>query len=68
MNAAAPMNTIWIVCPTTGERISTSIETDAVSFGALPSRMLTLVCPACGEIHPWAEMGGHLVVQPLKAN
>jgi endogenous inhibitor of DNA gyrase (YacG/DUF329 family) len=55
------MSTIWIVCPKSGKDVSTGIETDAVSFAALPGWTLTLTCPACGKIHPWADMQGHLV-------
>jgi hypothetical protein len=58
------MGTIWIRCPTTGKTVTPDIQTDAVSFEALPAFTLTLTCPSCGEIHPWTKMGGHLVDTP----
>jgi len=57
-------NVIWITCPTTGQHVSTGIETDAESFAALPAWTLTLTCPACGQVHPWADMQGTLVDEP----
>jgi hypothetical protein len=55
------MSVIWIICPTSGRDVSTGIETDAESFAALPGWTLTLTCPACGNIHPWADMRGYLI-------
>ena len=58
------MSVIWITCPATGRHVSTGIETDAESFAALPAWTLTLTCPACGDVHPWADMQGTLVETP----
>ena len=58
------MNVIWIVSPTTGKDVSTGIKMDAANFASLPRQALTLVCPECGKIHLWAEMGGHMVDTP----
>jgi hypothetical protein len=58
------MRVIWIVCPSSGRHISTGIETDVDSFDALPAWTLTLTCPDCGQIHPWADMQGTLLPMP----
>jgi endogenous inhibitor of DNA gyrase (YacG/DUF329 family) len=60
------VSVIWITCPTTGRQVSTGIETDAESFAALPAWTLTLTCPDCGQIHPWADMQGVLVETPAE--
>ena len=65
-NAESVVAVIWITCPTTGRSVSTGIETDAESFEALPAFVLTLVCGACGETHPWADMQGQLIDGPPK--
>ena len=60
------MNAIRITCPTTAETVTTEIRTDAASFELFPALVLSLKCPSCGEVHRWAEMGGHLVDDPPK--
>jgi hypothetical protein len=61
------MGIVWIVCPVTGEYVSTEIETDEESFSQLPGFTLTLVCPACGETHAWADMHGTLVDETIRS-
>lgn len=58
------MGVVWITCPTKGERVSTGIETDQESLDAIPSWAAQYPCPACGEVHVWADVKAELVEEP----
>ncbi len=47
------MSVIMILCPNTGQEISTGFEADARSFRRLPKMLTYSRCPACGLEHPW---------------
>jgi hypothetical protein len=49
------MSNIMVRCPTTGDQISTGIETDQATFDRLPVVTSRLLCPACGKEHAWAK-------------
>jgi len=47
------MGTIVTICPVTGVDISTGIETDPVSFAAMPNVASLVHCPICNAEHEW---------------
>lgn len=53
------MGILWIVCPVTGRKVSTGIETDRDSFDQIPATPMK--CPDCGEQHAWKAMQPKLV-------
>lgn len=54
------MGVVTFTCPTTGETISTGIETDAESFALVDAFDVRLRCPLCGERHDWPELNARL--------
>ena len=50
---ASVMGVIMIQCPHTGLAVSTGIETDDETFGALPDSLGLAICPKCGLKHTW---------------
>jgi hypothetical protein len=47
------MGAIMIRCPTTGQPVTTGIETDSYSFKQLPDVLSHSQCPLCGCEHSW---------------
>ena len=55
------MSVITILCPRTGERISTGIRTDPATFEAIEEIRSTAKCWACGRDHGWSKRWATLV-------
>jgi predicted RNA-binding Zn-ribbon protein involved in translation (DUF1610 family) len=49
------MGVVTITCPSTGQEITTGIETDEETFSCLPDVESHTLCPACGETHSWSK-------------
>jgi endogenous inhibitor of DNA gyrase (YacG/DUF329 family) len=49
------MGAIMIRCPTTGQSVTTGIETDPHSFKQLPDVLSRSRCPVCGHEHSWSK-------------
>ena len=47
------MGLLMIVCPNTGQPISTGIETDEYSLDQVPDVLARTRCPLCGLDHSW---------------
>ena len=47
------LGTVTIKCPSTGDQVSTGIETDRASFDLLPDVLSHSRCPVCGLEHAW---------------
>jgi endogenous inhibitor of DNA gyrase (YacG/DUF329 family) len=47
------MGTVMIRCPTTGDPVSTEIETEPSIFQKLPEVEARMHCPRCGKRHVW---------------
>lgn len=47
------MGIVTFTCPTTGDHISTGIETDPASFALVDAFDVRLRCPVCGQRHDW---------------
>lgn len=54
------MGTVVIKCDATGLDFSVGIETDEISFGALPDIRLKTRCPHCGSEHNWSTRQARL--------
>ena len=42
------MGALVFVCPTSGHEVSTGLEIDPESYGALPEVLADIKCPHCG--------------------
>jgi len=63
------MGIVTFTCPTTGDTISTGIETDDESFALVDAFYVRLRCPLCGFDHEWDQINPRLVDElPDKAN
>jgi hypothetical protein len=49
------MSFITVMCPKTGDLISTGIEIDAGSFAGSPTTVFRTRCQACGSEHAWSK-------------
>ena len=58
------MSLVMILCPTTGQAVSTEIETEPSVFSTLPQIESRIVCPACGEDHVWTRRDAWLAESP----
>ena len=58
------MSAVMIKCPSTGDFISTGIETDPESFRNLPDVLAHSRCPLCGLEHAWWKREASLDVPP----
>ena len=58
------MSSVMIRCPNTGEAVSTAIETEPAVFRKLPNIPSRMLCPACGEEHPWTVSAAWLSNEP----
>ena len=47
------MGVMMITCPNTGRAVPTGIETDGLSFAAIPDVPIQTKCPVCGSVHVW---------------
>ena len=63
------MAAMMIRCPTTGQAVSTQIETEPQVFRDLPDVSARLRCPLCREEHVWstaeAWLGEPLLLSPV---
>jgi hypothetical protein len=57
------MGVVTILCPRTGERVSTGLETDAATFEAIEEIRSTVKCWACGGEHAWSKRWASLVAE-----
>jgi len=55
------MSVIVILCPKTGQQVSTGIEIDSVAFDAMPLTTRIVDCWACGGRHSWSRRWATLV-------
>jgi hypothetical protein len=46
---------VTIMCPKTGDFVSTGIDLDADRFKAYPPTVSRLRCPSCGSEHAWSK-------------
>ena len=51
--SADPVGIVVILCPHSGQEISTGIEIDEASFRKLPDVLVRSRCPQCGMQHAW---------------
>ena len=58
------MSLVMIKCPVTGGAVSTSIETEPMSFRRLPKVTARMRCPACGQDHEWSVGSAWLSGEP----
>lgn len=58
------MGIVTFTCPTTGDDVSTGIETDSESFALVDAFDVRLRCPLCGQEHKWAELTPRLEDAP----
>lgn len=58
------MSSVMIRCPSTGEAVSTAIETEPNVFRRLPKVAARMHCPACGEEHVWSVDSAWLANEP----
>ena len=49
------MGMVMIMCPSTGQEITTGIETDEETFNCLPDVETRTLCPVCGAVHSWSK-------------
>jgi predicted RNA-binding Zn-ribbon protein involved in translation (DUF1610 family) len=49
------MGMVMITCPSTGQEITTGIETDEETFNGLPDVQTETLCPVCGGVHSWSK-------------
>jgi hypothetical protein len=49
------MGVITILCPKTGQQVSTGIQMDQASFKAMPIKQSVMRCWACGGEHSWSK-------------
>ena len=45
------MGILAFICPATGQKVSTGLETDPDSFASLPNGVSEVHCPYCSEPH-----------------
>jgi hypothetical protein len=62
------MASVMICCPQTGEDVPTGIETDSVTWRRFPSVLSTVLCPSCGDVHPWFRDRAWLADSPGRIN
>ena len=55
------MSIVAILCPKTGQRVSTGIEMDQAAFSAMPLTTRIVDCWACGGRHSWSRRWATLV-------
>jgi hypothetical protein len=58
------MSSVMIRCPTTGDSVSTEIETEPNVFRKLPNVAARMRCPACGQEHMWMTSSAWLSTGP----
>jgi hypothetical protein len=49
------MGVITILCPKTGQQVSTGIHMDQAAFKAMPIKQSVMRCWACGAEHNWSK-------------
>ena len=49
------MGVITILCPRTGQQVSTGVHMDEASFKAMPVKQSVMRCWACGGEHGWSK-------------
>jgi hypothetical protein len=55
------MSFVAILCPKTGQRVSTGLEMERSTFDALPLAYRTVDCWACGGQHIWSRRWATLI-------
>jgi hypothetical protein len=59
------MASLMIMCPNTGQPISTGIETDEYSLRQIADVLTRTRCPVCGLEHAWWKREAWLANAPL---
>lgn len=49
------MLSVMVFCPVTRQAVYTGIETDELSFAAMPEVLCRSSCSACGRVHLWTK-------------
>jgi hypothetical protein len=55
------MGTIFTTCPTSGQEISTGVETDTASFAQMPEFVARVLCPYCNVDHNWTKQNSFII-------
>lgn len=55
------MGLITILCPRTGQQVSTGVEADRTTFDRMPMVRATMRCWLCGGEHSWSKRWATLV-------
>jgi hypothetical protein len=55
---------LFIMCPNTGQPVSTGIETDEYSLQQIADVLSRTHCPVCGLNHTWWKREAWLADQP----
>lgn len=50
-----PVGVVTMMCPRTGDFVSTGVELDAERFKAYPPTVSRMRCPSCGSEHAWSK-------------
>ena len=58
------MGTVTIICPRTGQRVSTGLSMSREEFDQVGSDRNVLRCPACGRVHEWLMEEAELEEDP----
>jgi hypothetical protein len=47
------MEQLFFMCPTTGQKVDSGIETDLATLARISEESVRALCPACGRWHDW---------------
>ncbi len=62
------MGVVTILCPRTGQSVSTGLEMSKAEFAALPfSRHMVMDCWMCGQEHEWSRRWATFVATATEA-
>ena len=55
------MGELVFICPTTGKKVPSGIESDLGALGQIPNTSIHVRCPVCGEEHTWNRSDAAIV-------
>lgn len=58
------MGIVTIICPRTGQRVSTGLSMTSEDFERASPDRNVLRCPACGRVHEWQKESAELEDAP----